>query len=141
MSRSTRYLLTLYVLTQQRGPPLRTSAVAERLDRSSASVTEMFQRLDDDGLVTYEPYQGASLTETGRERAAALHETYVTVSWFFRDVLGLDSSEAEAIRLAEVLDPDVAERLAGEIASERAATDAFDSERSPGRPDEFSARE
>lgn len=33
-------------------------AVAERLDKSPASVTEMLQRLDDRELVCYEPYNG-----------------------------------------------------------------------------------
>lgn len=63
-------------------PPIRTNAVAETLDRSPAIVTETFQRLDREGLVTYESYKGVTLTDVGRERAAELHEAYVTVSWF-----------------------------------------------------------
>lgn len=138
MSRNEQYLLALYILTHRREPPLQTSDVAELLDRSPAAVTEMFQQLDDDGLVNYEPYQGAALTETGWERAATVHETYVTVSWFFRDVLELDSSEAEAMELAAVLEPSVAERLASELPCEMDETAVSDAERPTAPPDESS---
>lgn len=133
MSGNAQYLLALYILTHRREPPLQTSDVAELLDRSPAAVTEMFQQFDDDGLVNYEPYQGASLTETGWERAATVHETYVTVSWFFRDVLELESSEAKAMDLAAVLDPRVAERLASKLSCETAVSEA---ERQPAASDE-----
>ncbi|MDZ7745894.1 MAG: metal-dependent transcriptional regulator [Halobacteriales archaeon] len=62
--------------------------LATFLDRSPAATTEMIQRLEAKDLVSYEPYEGASLTPSGREQAEALHETYVTLSWFFRAVLG-----------------------------------------------------
>jgi DtxR family Mn-dependent transcriptional regulator len=71
----------------------------------------MLQRLDDRGLVTYESYEGATLTDTGRDRATALHELYVTLSWFFRSVLELETHESEAMELAGVIDPSVADRL------------------------------
>lgn len=52
MSGNAQYLLALYILTYHRNPPLQTSDVAELLDRSPGAVAEMFQRLDEDGLVT-----------------------------------------------------------------------------------------
>jgi len=36
---------------------------------------------------------------------------YVTLSWFFRSVLDLETYESEAMELAGVLDPSVADRL------------------------------
>lgn len=71
----------------------------------------MLQRLNEQGLVRYEPYEGATLTDGGRGRSAELHESYVTLSWFFRSVLELATHEAEAMELAGVIDPSVAERL------------------------------
>ena len=44
--------------------------------------------------------------------AEALHETYVTLSWFFRSVLDLDTHEREAMQMAGLVSPAVAERLA-----------------------------
>ncbi len=93
-------------------------AVAETLDRTQGTVTETFRRLEDDGLVTYEPYDGVTLTDRGRERAAQLHETYATVLWFFRSVLDLDDHEAEAMELAGLVSPTVAERLAATLPTE-----------------------
>ncbi|ELZ38190.1 iron-dependent repressor [Halorubrum distributum JCM 10247] len=85
--------------------------MAETLDRSPATVTETFQRLDEDGLVEYEAYNGVTLTDAGRERAGELHETYVTISWFFQSLLELDDYEKEAMELAGLVSPTVAERL------------------------------
>src|ERR687894_2133361 len=62
-----------------------TKDVAGRLSVSSASVTNMFGRLQEMGLVEYERYQGASLTSTGIAEALRLvrrHrliETFLTV--------------------------------------------------------------
>jgi DtxR family Mn-dependent transcriptional regulator len=72
----------------------------------------MLQRPDERGLVVYEPYDGATLTDAGRDRATDLHESYVTLSWFFRSVLDLETHGSEAMELAGVIDPSVADRLA-----------------------------
>jgi DtxR family Mn-dependent transcriptional regulator len=124
MSGGAQYLLAVYILGHREKPPVQTSAVAEALDRSPATVTETFQRLEEAGLVDYEPYEGVTLTEAGRERAAELHETYVTVSWFFRSVLDLDEYESEAMELAGLVSPTVAERLAATLLSDAEAPPA-----------------
>jgi DtxR family Mn-dependent transcriptional regulator len=111
MSGADQYLLALYIESEADSPPIASGAVAERLDKSVPSATEMLQRLDERGLVTYERYEGATLSEDGRERAAALHQSYVTFSWFFRSVLDLDTHEAEAMEMAGVIDPSVTDRL------------------------------
>ncbi|WP_049987158.1 metal-dependent transcriptional regulator [Halobellus rufus] len=111
MSDRAQYLLALFIEEHRAGTPVSTGRLAERLDRSAAAATEMIQRLDDDGLVSYEPYEGAALTGPGRERAATLHETYVVLSWFFRDVLDLDTYEREAREMADLVSPAVAECL------------------------------
>jgi len=118
MSGAAQYLLAVYILGHRDEPPIRTNAVAETLDRSPATVTETFQRLDREGLVDYESYKGVTLTDIGRERAAELHESYVTVSWFFRSVLDLEDHEAEAMNLAGLVSPTVAARLAATLPTE-----------------------
>jgi len=120
MSRASEYLLAIYIGQHRQDPPVPSGVVAEMVNRSPASATEMIQRLEDDGLVSYEPYEGVTLTETGRERAETLHESYVTVSWFFRSVLDLDDYETEAIELAGLVSPDVAQRLAAILPCETA---------------------
>src|SRR5215212_4005453 len=49
-----------------------TSDVADQLSITPASVTNMFGRLREMGLVEYERYHGASLTEAGRVEALRL---------------------------------------------------------------------
>ncbi|OYR78992.1 iron-dependent repressor [Halorubrum sp. E3] len=111
-TRTARYFLALYIAEHRSSPPIRPGRIAEMLDRSPAATTEMLQRLAADGLVAREPYEGATLTDAGRDRAEALHETYVVLSWFFRDVLDLDAYEREAMEMAGLVSPTVAERLA-----------------------------
>ncbi|WP_435195951.1 metal-dependent transcriptional regulator [Natronomonas sp. EA1] len=112
MAGAPQYLLALYIAEHREAPPVSPGVVADLLDRSPATVTERFQRLAEEGLVEYEPYEGVTLTPAGRQAAEPLHESYVTVSWFFRVVLELDSSEREAMELAGAVSPAVAERLA-----------------------------
>lgn len=111
MSGRARYLLAVYVVESREDAPVSSGAVAALLDRSPAAVTEALGRLDDAGLVDLEPYEGATLTDAGREAASELHESYVRLSWFFRSVLDLDDHEAEAMELAGAVSPDVAARL------------------------------
>jgi DtxR family Mn-dependent transcriptional regulator len=132
MRRGAQYLLAVYILGHRSEPPVQTNAVAEILDRAPATVTETLQRLADDGLLTHEPYEGVTLTESGRERAAQLHETYVILSWFFRSVLELNDYEAEAMELAGLVSPTVAERLAATLPCE---TDSAPD--NPGRSQEL----
>ena len=139
MSEAAQYLLAVYILGHRNEAPIGTNAVAETLDRSPATVTGTFQRLDEEGLVEYQAYKGVTLTDAGRERAAELHETYVTVSWFFRSVLDLDDYESEAMKLAGLVSPTVAERLAATLPTETDVTPQSDmGELPPSTDDEDS---
>jgi DtxR family Mn-dependent transcriptional regulator len=40
-----------------------------------------------------------------------LHDSYVTLSWFFRSVLDLETHESEAMEMAGAIDPSVVDRL------------------------------
>jgi len=111
MSGADLSLLAVYIESQRNGTPVSSGALADRLNKSPPSVTEMLQRLDKQGLVLYESYEGAMLTEAGRNRATELHQSYVTLSWFFRSVLELETHESEAMELAGVIDPSVTDRL------------------------------
>ncbi|MFW5964912.1 MAG: metal-dependent transcriptional regulator [Natronomonas sp.] len=114
MASAVRYLLVLYMEGGD-DQPVSPGRLAERLDRSPAATTEMLQRLEADGLVVHEPYEGATLTDDGRETAEESYDTYRTLSQFFREVLGLEDHEAEAMRLAGSVSPLVAERLAATL--------------------------
>lgn len=111
MSAESEYLLGLFIVEQRSSPPVSSGRLAQSVDRSPAATTEMIQRLEAKGLVDHEPYEGVRLTASGRDRAEELHETYAALSWFFRAVLDLDDHETEAMRMAGLVSPSVAERL------------------------------
>ncbi len=115
MSGRDEYVLALYIVEHQHDPPVSPGRVAERLGRSPATASEMFRKLDEDGLADYEPYEGVRLTDPGRARAEDLHETYVLLSWFFRSVLDLDDHEGKAMEMAAVMDHEVAAQLVGTL--------------------------
>jgi Mn-dependent transcriptional regulator len=112
MSDDSQYLVTVFIAEESGTSLVPFELIAERLDRSPATVTEMCQRLADRDLVVYRPYEGVRLTDDGRETAAEIHENYVTLSWFFRDVLALDDPEKEALEISGAVSPLVVERLA-----------------------------
>lgn len=124
MTEAARYLVVLYAAERRGTDPVPPGDVADAVGRSPSATTEMLQRLEKRGLVTHEPYQGATLTEEGRERAEELHGTYVTLSEFFREVLGLDDHEEEAMRLAGTVSPTVADRLSATLLGEDDPPDA-----------------
>jgi Mn-dependent DtxR family transcriptional regulator len=118
MTRGAQYLLALYVAEQRGAGRVAPGDVDDTVDRTPAATTEMLQRLAERELVTHEAYEGAALTVEGEEAAADLYETYRTLARFFDEVLGLDDSEREAIRLAGTVSPEVTERLASTLLSD-----------------------
>jgi DtxR family transcriptional regulator, Mn-dependent transcriptional regulator len=91
-----------------------TKDVAERLSIAPPSVTNMFVRLQERGLVEYERYQGASLTGRGREEALRLVRRHRLIETFLLEHLGYSWEEVheEAERLEHAVSDGFTERLA-----------------------------
>jgi DtxR family transcriptional regulator, Mn-dependent transcriptional regulator len=91
-----------------------TKDVADRLLVSPASVSNMFVRLQEMGLVEYERYQGATLTERGRVEALRLIRRHRLIETFLLEHLGYDWQEVhdEAERLEHAVSDEFTERLA-----------------------------
>src|ERR687884_1225847 len=66
------YLKAVWELAVDAEGAASTKSVATRLSVSPASVTNMFARLQEMGLVSNERYRGATLTERGRKEALRL---------------------------------------------------------------------
>jgi Mn-dependent DtxR family transcriptional regulator len=109
MNRGERYLIAVDRATVDDSTPAAPDDVADAVDRSPAATTEMLQRLESRGLVSYEPYEGVALSDEGRAAAEPLYETHAVLSTFFRDVLDVDDYEAEAMQLTGSVSPIVAE--------------------------------
>lgn len=63
--------------------------ISKNLGISQASVTNMLQRLDAEGLVKHEKYRGTVLTEEGQRIAKAIVERHETLTRFLR-LFGID---------------------------------------------------
>ncbi len=88
--------------------------LSSRLSVSSASVTEMLRRLQELGLVEYERYRGASLTEEGRAEALRLVRRHRLIETFLLDQLGYawEDVHEEAEKLEHAVSDRFTERLA-----------------------------
>lgn len=63
--------------------------IANSLEVTQASVTNMVQKLAEMGYIDYEKYRGLTLTEKGGAIATRIQERHATLSRFF-SLLGLD---------------------------------------------------
>ena len=88
--------------------------VPDRLSVSSASVTNMFGRLQEMGLVGYERYRGASLTRRGLMEALRLVRRHRLIETFLLEHLGYSWQDVheEAERLEHAVSDRFTARLA-----------------------------
>ena len=82
------YLESIGALEEQENP-VSTSAIAQSLGLSLASVSEMLHRLSEKELVEYAPYGGTSLTEEGRRRFLRLTRRHRLWEVFLSRYLGI----------------------------------------------------
>lgn len=111
MTGRSQHLLAIYILNEETDDAAVTGDIATLMDCSPAAATEMIQRLDSDGLVTYQPYVGVELTDDGTDEVEELYEAYVAISRFFEHELGLEEWQQKAIEWAVTISPAVAKRL------------------------------
>ena len=87
---------------------VRTSQLAELMNISSASVTEMIQRLSVRDLVTYIPYKGCRLTPTGFHYGASVKRRQLLLEILLSNVLGIKENISEiACRMEHAIDSTV----------------------------------
>jgi len=82
------YLEQILHLIEEKGYA-RAVDISRNLAISQASVTNMLQRLDAEGLVKHEKYRGTVLTDDGRKIARAIVERHETLTRFLR-LFGID---------------------------------------------------
>ena len=98
-----RYLCGILYNSLQEDPPITNGDLAEYLDVSGASVSEMIEAFDDRELVTYAPYRGAELTDEGERLARMILWRRCTVQRFFEQEAGITLSDDQAYRIANEL--------------------------------------
>jgi len=108
------YLKVIYTLVRERGEErASTSAIAERMEVSAASATNMMQKLAEMRLVEYVPYRGVSLTETGEKIALEVIRHHRLIELYLAEALGYswDTVHDEAERLEHVISEEFEDRI------------------------------
>lgn len=107
------YLKVIYKLRRE-GEGTTTTAIADRLGVSAASVTNMIKKLARLRLVEHTPYRSVMLTPGGEKVALEVIRHHRLLELYLSDVLGvsLDKVDEEAERLEHVLSEELEERIA-----------------------------
>ena len=111
------YAKAIYGLQRHEEGPVTTTALAERLGVAPSSVTAMLKRLDELGLVRYEPYHGVTLTAAGEKVALEVIRHHRLIEAFLADALGMPwdrvHDEAEVLEhyISEDLERLIADKL------------------------------
>lgn len=107
------YLKAIYTLeTEDKGAS--TTKIADSLDVSSASATNMVKRLDKMGLVDYQSYKGARLTDSGKKIALEIIRHHRLLELYLLEVMGYSWDEVHDE--AEKLEHHISERFEDKIA-------------------------
>lgn len=108
------YLKAIYKLeVGPDGAPVGTGAIAEAMEVSSASASNMIKRLSELGFITYEPYAGATLTGTGRKVALEVIRHHRLLELYLKEVMGYEWGEIHDE--AERLEHHISERFESRI--------------------------
>lgn len=87
----------------------RTTEVAKRLDKTPPSVTEVFHSMAQNGLIHYELYKGASLTDKGLEIAKKIKRKHRLLEVFLKDKLHINCKKihAEACKMEHSISDEI----------------------------------
>jgi DtxR family Mn-dependent transcriptional regulator len=108
------YLKVVYKLEEREGsPPVSTGDVARSMEVSPASASNMIKRLDDLGFLTYEAYEGATLTTPGRTVALEVLRHHRLLELYLKEVMGFSWDEIH--EEAEILEHHISERFESRI--------------------------
>lgn len=91
------YIKAIFALSEQADGSISTNLLAERMSTKASSVTDMLKKLTDKGLLTYQKYQGCSLTESGRSIAISIVRKHRLWEYFLVDKLQFGWDEVHEI--------------------------------------------
>lgn len=113
LSESMQMYLVTIIRLRTDGDPVPLSDLAEALSLSPVSVNEMCRKLQDQGLVLYQPYKGVSLTPEGEQRACYILRRHRLWEVFLVEKLGMQYNEAHqaACQLEHFAPDPVSDRL------------------------------
>jgi len=105
------YIETIFVLEQRNGRA-QTGMIAAQMGVKPPSITEMLRKLEKEGLIHYESYNGATLTSSGRKMARELMQKHRILADLF-EIIGIDRelAEVDACQIEHHVSPETLKRL------------------------------
>jgi len=107
------YLKSIYALQKEHPKGVSTNVLSKYLDAKPASATEMIKKLDEKGLVHYQPYQGVILKDSGAVSALKIIRKHRLWETFLANKL--DFSWDEIHDVAEQLEHIKSDKLIREL--------------------------
>ncbi len=106
------YIKNIYKLQNDRDK-VTTSSLADALNVSAASVTDMIKKLSDRSLINYMPYRGVELTRSGKKMALRTLRRHRLWEMFLVEFLDYtwDEVHDEAEKLEHIMSEDLEERI------------------------------
>ena len=106
-----QYVETIDEIQQSKGYA-KVKDVATALSVGLPTVTEMFQKLGEAGLINYERYSGVTLTEKGHDMADELAHKHETLKEFLT-ILGVpdEAADSDACVMEHSVSPETIDRL------------------------------
>ena len=108
------YIKAIYILENDTGERVGTSALAEHLDVTPPTVSSMLKKLEERGLVDREEYRGVTLTEEGEVVALEILRHHRLLESFLTE--RLDYDWADVHEEADRLEHHVSDRLTDRMA-------------------------
>lgn len=107
------YLKTIFTISNKEKGPVSTNHIAEALNTSPASVSDMLKRLKDKRLIDYEKYKGVLLSKKGKSLATNLVRKHRLWESFLVQTLKFDWSEVHEIaeQLEHIKSPTLIKKL------------------------------
>ena len=109
------YLVSMAILAESGTPcPIPIPRLAEEMGIQTVSANHMVRKLEEEGLVSYQPYKGVSFTDEGQKAVSLILRNRRLWEVFFVRQLNFTPSEADALacRMEHITQPEVASRLA-----------------------------
>ena len=91
------YLKAILSINLNKNSAASTNEIANTLNTSAASVTEMVKKLQDKKLVIYEKYKGVNLSANGRKKAIEILRKHRLWETFLVNKLGFNWSEVHDV--------------------------------------------
>lgn len=113
--RNEDLLEAIYEISSEKGYA-KSRDISAALQITPATITEAFKRLQDAGLVNYEPYGGVTLTDEGRSIAERTKQSHIMLSELL-ELAGVqpETADHDACIMEHGLSPESYDKLLGVV--------------------------